>query len=742
MLSPSDAAVADGGGAAAGAQLWPGSGGGAPSIAPVRESPPVRRWRVLRLSIGVGAATLVVTQTVVNVSNLGFHIVMSHLLGTSSYGALGSVLVILAALAVPVGAFETIVTAQVARVVNSGERVDGLSAWRWSAKIGVAGTAGMMAMTPLAVTYLHLQSAWPWLWLSLYCLPLTLTVVPWGMACGRRRFAAAGVAALVGALARILLGALFIEVGFGVTGAIAATVLSDSIRVLLLLRPAGLLQRAGAGAGVGAVRVLRLSARQAIGGTIAFAGLWILLGIDTIVGRHFFAALVAGQYAAASTAARTAFFVSQAACVIAVPQFATNIRAQARAALGWTLVIVTGMGLAATVALGLLGPTVLPVVFGSGFTARGLTLGLLGLAATELAILWVLLQYQLARGLRGGGVCWVGVALAAGLALIWHRDPVTLALVMVISVGVAALLCGATVARAERTLARPVLDGAEILGVAGPDAVDLTVVVPYYNPGDLLRPNLVHLLTALTESETSFEVIAVGDGCTDGSPATIADLDSTLITHLHLEKNEGKGAALRVGLREGRGHYIGFIDADGDLDPALWRPFLTLIALYRPDVIIGSKIHPLSEIHSDITWTRRLCSAGYRGLVRILFPRLPVRDTQVGIKVFRRELLMAVLPLTVERRFVFDLELLVVARRLGYHRIMPAPVVLRARTRSTITASSVWRMAADTFALAWRVYVIRAYDPSSSTDAGPLAHAPTGVAEGPQPAAAGVACVS
>lgn len=687
-----------------------------------------RRWRrPLGSAVSIGAATFVLTQTLVNVSNFGFHVVTSHLLGPAGYGALGSMLAILTALAVPVGAFETIVSSHVARMDARGQSVDGMPAWRRSLKVGVAGSTVMLAATPLAMGYLHLASPWPWLWLSIYCIPLALTVVPWGMVCGRRRFGTAGSVALVGAATRIGLGVVFIEAGFGVTGAIAATVLGDSVRVALLIAPAGLLRSAG-GPGARVRSVLRLSPSQAVGGTVAFAGLWILLGIDTVMARHFLSAVEAGMYAAASTTARAAFFVSQAACVIAVPKFATESKARAHSALTWTLLMVAGLGLGATAGLGLLGPVLLPIVFGSGFQAQGLTLALLGLGATELAVLWVMLQYQLARGLRGASSGWCGVVVAAVAAIFWHPNATALALIMVMAVGVAVVLGARTLLGEERSVPRLTMHRAAMAPLMAKDAVDLTVVVPYYNPGDLLRPNLLNLLAALRVSEVSFEVIAVGDGCTDGSPTTIADLDPTVLKRMDLEKNQGKGAALRLGLSEGRGRYIGFIDADGDLDPALWQPFLSLIAIYRPDVIIGSKIHPLSEMHRDITWIRRLCSLGYRGLVRILFPTLPVHDTQVGIKVFRRELLMDVLPLTVERRFVFDLELLVAARRLGYRRILPAPVILQARTRSTITASSVWRMAVDTVALAWRVHVMRAYDPPSLTEsAGPTQR--TGVSQ-------------
>jgi ABC-type Fe3+/spermidine/putrescine transport system ATPase subunit len=75
----------------------------------------------------------------------------------------------------------------------------------------------------------------------------------------------------------------------------------------------------------------------------------------------------------------------------------------------------------------------------------------------------------------------------------------------------------------------------------------------------------------------------------------------------------------------------------------------------RLDFAIGSKRHPESVVHYP--WSRRLASRCYQALNRLLF-RLDVRDTQVGLKLFRREVAEDVVPLLLVKRFAFDLELL------------------------------------------------------------------------------------
>ena len=128
----------------------------------------------------------------------------------------------------------------------------------------------------------------------------------------------------------------------------------------------------------------------------------------------------------------------------------------------------------------------------------------------------------------------------------------------------------------------------------------------------------------------------------------------------------------------GRGRYLGFIDADGDISPELLAPFVSIMQSQEPDIIIGSKRHPDSSVHYPPL--RRLYSWGYQHLIGLLF-RLHIKDTQVGIKLVDRKVIADVLPLLRESRFALDLELLVLARRLGYTRIVEAPVRIRRALR-------------------------------------------------------------
>ncbi len=132
-------------------------------------------------------------------------------------------------------------------------------------------------------------------------------------------------------------------------------------------------------------------------------------------------------------------------------------------------------------------------------------------------------------------------------------------------------------------------------------------------------------------------------------------------------------------------------------------------------MVLGTKSHP----ESDVVYPplRRLYSFGYQQLTRLLF-RLPTRDTQTGIKLIRRETLAAVLPKMLEKRFAFDLELLVVARRMGYRNFVELPVQIAERFTTTISPKAVWRTLLDTLAIFYRLRAAHFYGPQLAPASG------------------------
>jgi len=159
-----------------------------------------------------------------------------------------------------------------------------------------------------------------------------------------------------------------------------------------------------------------------------------------------------------------------------------------------------------------------------------------------------------------------------------------------------------------------------------------------------------------------------------------------------------------------KGDCVAFIDAGTDIDPNGISMILEHMEWYRADIMIGSKRHPASEVYYP--FPRRLLSLFAQFTIWVLFG-LRVKDTQVGLKVFRRQVLKSVLPRLTLKRWAFDVELLAVAKRLGFKRIYEAPIKLKHKFASHVNvfgSNGIWKAGLDTLAVFYRMYILRYYD--------------------------------
>lgn len=236
----------------------------------------------------------------------------------------------------------------------------------------------------------------------------------------------------------------------------------------------------------------------------------------------------------------------------------------------------------------------------------------------------------------------------------------------------------------------------------------LSVVIPAYNQQNEIARTLGVVSEVLQMAAISHEIIVVSDGSTDATVTRARDTGTPSCRVLEYFPNQGKGHAEKVGSLAAAGDFVAWIDADLDLDPSLLPSFLAQAQALHLDAVIGSKRHPASKV--DYPATRRVYSWLYQMLVRVLF-RLDVRDTQVGIKLFRGDVLDEVLPLVLVKRYAFDLEVLAVARHLDHGRIAEHPIVLDYQfTGSGVRSKAIVRALWDTAAIFYRLRILRYYD--------------------------------
>jgi glycosyltransferase involved in cell wall biosynthesis len=233
--------------------------------------------------------------------------------------------------------------------------------------------------------------------------------------------------------------------------------------------------------------------------------------------------------------------------------------------------------------------------------------------------------------------------------------------------------------------------------------------MPAFNEARHIAANVRETAQVMETLGDSYEILVVDDRSQDDTARIIQQLAREL-PHLRpmvLMTHQGKGRALRLGFQEACGELIFFLDADLDLHPRQFKVLEQIMLDTGADVVIGSKRHPQSV--SNYPWKRRVVSTIYFFLVKLLFG-LPLRDTQTGIKLFRREVLEQTFHQVLVKTYAFDLELLVLAHHAGF-RIAEAPVVVDYKTKfGHIGLRDIFYVWWDTMAVWYRLYLRRYYD--------------------------------
>ena len=237
----------------------------------------------------------------------------------------------------------------------------------------------------------------------------------------------------------------------------------------------------------------------------------------------------------------------------------------------------------------------------------------------------------------------------------------------------------------------------------------VSLIIPVYKQEKTIVRNLKEIKQIMDSIRYDYEIIAVVDGMADKSFEKIKHSNIKKVKCLAYEHNQGKGFAIRVGMKEAKGDYVMFLDSGMEIDPNGISMLLEHMEWYNADIIVGSKRHPASLV--NYANTRRILSVGYYMLVKLLFG-LKVRDTQAGIKVFKKSVLEKILPSLLEKKFAGDLEMLVVADTFGFKRIYEAPIKLDYRL-SDITSAATWNAIAgimvDTIAIFYRKNILHYY---------------------------------
>jgi dolichyl-phosphate beta-glucosyltransferase len=198
-----------------------------------------------------------------------------------------------------------------------------------------------------------------------------------------------------------------------------------------------------------------------------------------------------------------------------------------------------------------------------------------------------------------------------------------------------------------------------------------TLVIPAYNEERRLPQSILDIRAFFKTFNIPYEVIIVIEKSKDRTVelAKKAVGDDEQSKHFKIVANDvqkGKGYAVKCGMLQAQGDCVFFMDADLSTPLAEVIAFLGHFAANpQTDVIIGSRADAQSLILKKQSWMRRNMGRTFNFFVQ-LFGIPGIKDTQCGFKAFRAAAAREVFSRQTLNGFAFDVEVLLLADRLGY----------------------------------------------------------------------------
>ncbi len=196
-----------------------------------------------------------------------------------------------------------------------------------------------------------------------------------------------------------------------------------------------------------------------------------------------------------------------------------------------------------------------------------------------------------------------------------------------------------------------------------PSLPELSVVIPAFNEAQRIAASLEKISRYLRDRGRAYEILVVDDGSTDDTVAVVAGLADLGVQLLRLPQNRGKGAAVRRGVLNSRGRQVLMTDADLSTpieELAKLEPLLDQVS-----IALGSRAVDGADIRKHQPIYRELMGKTFNKLIR-LAGVWNVKDTQCGFKLLEGDVARELFEKMVSPGFAFDVELVWLARRLGY----------------------------------------------------------------------------
>jgi dolichyl-phosphate beta-glucosyltransferase len=214
-----------------------------------------------------------------------------------------------------------------------------------------------------------------------------------------------------------------------------------------------------------------------------------------------------------------------------------------------------------------------------------------------------------------------------------------------------------------------------------PRPVTLSVILPCFRAAPVAAETVSELESVL---ETSFpgewEIIVVDDGGEDFPPDWPP---GNAVSLIEMDRNHGKGRAIRTGMARARGRARIYTDIDLPYDPWLIPVMAQYLLTDDFHLVVGDRRLPESSYQVDLPLPRRFVSSVSTFLIGTLVTG-GFFDTQCGLKGLRGDVADLIFPMVQTDRFVFDVEVVYLSLRFNCNikRLPVSPG--RGQQRSTV----------------------------------------------------------
>ena len=203
----------------------------------------------------------------------------------------------------------------------------------------------------------------------------------------------------------------------------------------------------------------------------------------------------------------------------------------------------------------------------------------------------------------------------------------------------------------------------------------LSIIIPIYNEKNTLE-EIISKVEKADIGDMKKEIILVDDYSTDGSREILKKLENKYKV-FYQKKNQGKGAALRIGFKQATGNIIIIQDADLEYNPDEYSKLLEPILDGKADIVYGSRFTGVGP-HRVLFYWHHLGNL-FLTMFSNMFTNLNLTDMETCYKVFKKEVIKDVLPKLKSNRFSFEPE--VTARiAKGEYRVYEVGISYHGRT--------------------------------------------------------------